>query len=481
MKRNIIKVCILSLILIIISVTVISIMGKTYTVVFNYGIDESNTITTEGSTGEAEIIDEKITDGKHILKVKAVKPGKMYYYINHESFSESVMLYIHKNNVITENSYFGKSTCSEIIPISLSIILLYILILLYKEYRKSMKENMYQYKNIAYVGIIVFLSFFTISNVATIFNYQGLFETINRTISSISFVSFFLFPISLVTFTLVTISNINLIRKEGKSLRNLLGLFLGLFIIVLSLLPDYIYGLLMQSQIINIYNLNGPGPYIYNLLEAIVYLTIAYLECVLIGTVVVAIKSVKKKLEYNKDYVIILGCQIKKDGSLPPLLKGRVDKALEFRNKQLEETKKDLIFITSGGQGSDEPISEAEAMKNYLVDNGIKEKNILLDDKSTSTYENLKYSYNLVKDKNANVIYSTTNYHVLRAGLIATEQGLKLEGIGSKTKSYFWINAFIREFIGTLYSEKKKHILFFLLMVIVLIVMILITYICNNI
>ena len=237
----------------------------------------------------------------------------------------------------------------------------------------------------------------------------------------------------------------------------------------------------MQSQIINIYNLNGPGPYIYNLLEAIVYLTIAYLECVLIGTVVVAIKSVKKKLEYNKDYVIILGCQIKKDGSLPPLLKGRVDKALEFRNKQLEETKKDLIFITSGGQGSDEPISEAEAMKNYLVDNGIKEKNILLDDKSTSTYENLKYSYNLVKDKNANVIYSTTNYHVLRAGLIATEQGLKLEGIGSKTKSYFWINAFIREFIGTLYSEKKKHILFFLLMVIVLIVMILITYICNNI
>ena len=56
-----------------------------------------------------------------------------------------------------------------------------------------------------------------------------------------------------------------------------------------------------------------------------------------------------------------------------------------------------------------------------------------------------------------------------------------MEGIGSKTKSYFWINAFIREFIGTLYSEKKKHILFFLLIVIIIIIMIWIKYIGNNI
>ena len=67
----------------------------------------------------------------------------------------------------------------------------------------------------------------------------------------------------------------------------------------------------------------------------------------------------------------------------------------------------------------------------------------------------------------------------MRAGLIATEQGLKLEGIGSKTKSYFWINAFIREFIGTLYSERKKHIIFFLLITIIIMIMIGITYIGN--
>ena len=481
MKKNIIKISLLSLLLIVISYIIIIVMGNTYTVTFNHVNENNKNIIAGDSTGEVEIIDEKIVDGKYILKVKAVKPGNVYFYIDNESYSESLVLYVHKNLVITDNTFFGKSTCSEIIPISFSIILLYVLFLLIKESRKSIKENLYQYKNIAYIGIIVFLSFFTFNNIVTIINYQGLFETINRTIGSISYVSFFMFPISIVTFTLVTISNINLIRKEGKSLRNLLGLFLGIFIIVLSLLPDYVYGLLMKSQIVNIYNLNGPGPYIYNFLEAMVYLSISYLECVLIGTVVVAIKSVRKKLDYNKDYAIILGCQIKKDGTLTPLLKGRVDKALEFRNKQLEETKKDLIFITSGGKGSDEPISEAEAMKNYLIEHGIKEKNILTDDKSTSTYENLKFSYKLVKDKKANVIYSTTNYHVLRAGLIATEQGLKLEGIGSKTKSYFWINAFIREFVGTLYSEKKKHLIFILLIVIFIIIMIIITYIGNNI
>ena len=46
---------------------------------------------------------------------------------------------------------------------------------------------------------------------------------------------------------------------------------------------------------------------------------------------------------------------------------------------------------------------------------------------------------------------------MLRAGLIATSQGLKIDGIGCKTRAYYWVNAFIREFIGTLYYEKKTH------------------------
>ena len=148
---------------------------------------------------------------------------------------------------------------------------------------------------------------------------------------------------------------------------------------------------------------------------------------------------------------------MKKDGTLTPLLQGRVDRAIEFRNEQVKCTGKDLIFVSSGGKGNDEVISEAEAMKNYY---GIKEKNILVENPSKNTYENIKYSYQIIKKTDANVAFSTTNYHVFRAGLIATKQGLKLEGLGSSTKSYFWINAFIREYC----IQKRESILLFLLL-----------------
>ena len=139
------------------------------------------------------------------------------------------------------------------------------------------------------------------------------------------------------------------------------------------------------------------------------------------------------------------------------------------------------MYVPSGGQGNDEIMPEGKAMSNYLVEHGINKNKILIEDKSQNTYENIKFSNELIKKENANICFSTTNYHVLRAGLIATEQGLKLDGIGSKTKFYFWVNAFIREFVGTLYSEKKKHFIVLLIIIIWIILMIGITYLANNI
>ena len=480
MKKDIIKLCLLTVSLFIISFTFILLMGKTLT--FSFKISSNNKLILDDND-TVEVIDERKENNKYIVTIKAKKPGKGSLYLSHGEgeFAESKMFYVHKTGVITDNNIFGYSRGSEIIPISLSIILIYLLCILIKIYKKNVKENMYQYKNIFYLGIIIFLSVFILNNMMSFIHYQGIYDTINKTISSISFLSFFMFPVALVTFILVTISNIVLIKKEGKSLKNILGLLFGIFLCVLTLVPDNLYKFMMKTQIVNIYNLNSFGPYIYNFVETVIYLIVTYLECVLIGTIVIAIKSAKKKIDYNKDYMIILGCKIGNDGSLLPLIKGRVDRALKFRNEQFEKTGKELIFIPSGGKGKDEIISEAKAMKNYLVENGIKEKNIIIEDKSKNTYENIKFSNKLIKKKNANIAFSTTNYHVLRAGLIANEQGLYLEGIGSKTKAYYWINAFVREFIGTLYSERKKHILVFILILIVLAVMISTKYLANNI
>ena len=189
--------------------------------------------------------------------------------------------------------------------------------------------------------------------------------------------------------------------------------------------------------------------------------------------------SAKRIPRFDKDYIIILGCKIRKDGTLTPILKSRVDRAITFSKMQYEATGKDIIFVPSGGKGNDEVISEGEAIRNYLLNQGISNDNIIVENKSRSTYENIKFSYKLISKKNSNpnIAFSTTNFHVFRAGIIARKQGIKVEGIGAKTKAYFFINAFIREFIATLYSEKKNIYRVIILITVTVLIIITLTYI----
>ena len=100
-------------------------------------------------------------------------------------------------------------------------------------------------------------------------------------------------------------------------------------------------------------------------------------------------------------------------------------------------------------------------MRDYLLSQGIDENDIIVENKSVNTLENMKFSRKLIeKDNNgSNVIFSTTNYHVFRSGIYAERAGIKAEGIASKTKWYFWPNAFVREFAALLASGKKGHVI----------------------
>ena len=133
------------------------------------------------------------------------------------------------------------------------------------------------------------------------------------------------------------------------------------------------------------------------------------------------------------------------------------------------------MLVPSGGKGSDETIAEADAIGDYLRARGVPEERILTENRSDSTYENIRNSMELIhldferrnsaaadgeEDRSQGepaVAFSTTNYHVFRSGLLASEQGFRMEGIGSQTRRYFWVNAFIREFIATLAAEKRRH------------------------
>ena len=427
-----------------------------------------------------KINNKKIVDNEIIFEVESINKGRAFIDIANKDDGNmlySRVVYVHSFGLITEGSFFGKTKYDIVIPIYIVICILMILLNLIKKYQSSLKNNIYQYKNVLYLGLIIFLSIVLLQNGMAIINNDGLIGNIERFINSFDFFSFVLLPVCFFVSIFVTISNIILIKREGFNLRNTLGIMLGLFFCFLTVIPGFIENFMHGSNLfLDIHNEKGIFIRVFQFIKASILAIVSHLECVLLGTIILSLKASKHNPNYDKDYVIILGCKIQKDGNLTKLLKGRVDRAIEFATKQKEETGKDIVFIPSGGQGSDEVISEALAMKNYLIENGIKEKNIILEDKSTNTLENFNFSHKLMKKKNANIAFSTTNYHVFRSGLLATGLDIKVEGMGAKTRSYFWINAFIREYIATLYYERKKHLFIILLLLIMILLMVLLLY-----
>ncbi|MDO4734847.1 MAG: YdcF family protein, partial [Lachnospiraceae bacterium] len=194
-----------------------------------------------------------------------------------------------------------------------------------------------------------------------------------------------------------------------------------------------------------------------------------YFECMVIGAAIADYMTAKYEPDKDKDYLIILGCGIRKDGTPTPLLKSRIDRAIRFYKAQLEQTGRALVFIPSGGQGKDEIISESECMRRYLLEQGIPGEQILKEEQSTNTQENMKYSKEMIDALNpsAKVAFSTTNYHVFRSGMMARRVKMKAQGIGAPTKWYFWPNAAVREFVGLLTQHRGKQILILLGMVVV--------------
>lgn len=162
--------------------------------------------------------------------------------------------------------------------------------------------------------------------------------------------------------------------------------------------------------------------------------------------------------KYNQDFIIVLGSGLIND-KVPPLLASRINKAIEFYRKQ-EAVSSPPKIIFSGGQGPDENISEAEAMQDYAVKSGIPLEHTIKEDRSTTTYQNMLYSKEIMeslKGLEYNCIFSTNNFHVFRAGLYAKIVGLNSQGIGSKTAFYYWPNAMIREYIAIFVMNRVRH------------------------
>lgn len=128
----------------------------------------------------------------------------------------------------------------------------------------------------------------------------------------------------------------------------------------------------------------------------------------------------------NPKAVVVLGCKVK--GETPSkMLKRRLDSAVIYMNENT-----DIVCIVSGGKGGDEIVSEAEAMKKYMVEKGIAPERILMEDKSVNTYENLRNSLAMLDDKSGEIAIVTDGFHQYRAGFIAKNMGWDASAINSQ-------------------------------------------------
>lgn len=145
----------------------------------------------------------------------------------------------------------------------------------------------------------------------------------------------------------------------------------------------------------------------------------------------------------NLDYLIVLGAQMKAGGP-SAVLQFRLDAAYDYLS-----VNENTVCIVSGGQGSNEPCSEAEGMYRYLTDKGIEAERIIMEDKSTDTSENIAYSMALIGRKDVSVGIVTNNFHVFRGVHLAKAAGFQdVCGIAARSNVYFQLNNMVREFFG---------------------------------
>lgn len=179
------------------------------------------------------------------------------------------------------------------------------------------------------------------------------------------------------------------------------------------------------------------------------WLKILFFSCIAVGSSVFVLVEVLVisgffvKAPSNLDYLIVLGAQLKPDGP-SYVLQTRLDEAYDYLIEN-EETK----VIVSGGQGKNEPDSEAQGMYDYLVGKGIAPERIIMEDRSTDTSENIRYSMQFMETGNSSVGIVSNTFHIFRAVHLAKAAGYgEVYGLPAQSRLGYLPNNMLREFFG---------------------------------
>lgn len=157
----------------------------------------------------------------------------------------------------------------------------------------------------------------------------------------------------------------------------------------------------------------------------------------------IVFKEYTHKDPYDYDSLIVLGAQVKEDGTLSNQLRLRLEKTLAVFKK------KEVLIVTTGARGENEPIEEAVAMRDWLVQNGVPKDMVYAENKSINTAENIRFANQMLDQfGRSNPAIITSDYHLPRALAIAADEGLHPQGFASPTTSEYWLQNHFREVLS---------------------------------
>ncbi|WP_226354744.1 YdcF family protein [Pseudonocardia sp. ICBG601] len=231
------------------------------------------------------------------------------------------------------------------------------------------------------------------------------------------------------------VNGVVMMRREGRRPGNLLSLLAGLACLAIVVLVPLT--VVVDNRFLTT-------------LTYVALLLAAWFGFLLCSLVAYAFVYGRVGVRPGVDFVVVLGSGLVR-GAVPPLLAARLDRAVALWERERERGGAPML-VTSGGRGPDEPVAEAVAMADYLVDRGVPSERILREDRSRTTRENLVFSRALMTERlpGHRCVVVTNNFHAFRAALTARRAGVNGQVVGSPTARYYRPSATLREFVAIL-------------------------------
>ena len=448
------KHCLLAAVAVIAATVIyLSSVGGELSLSFEMPSNATGGTITVADDGVVRISSQSCDDGTLTAVFEAVSEGSTASHVNFEPVDNDELSIFNVDLELSVNRFGGvyekvSGTFSgwHAVVWGLAVFLLVCSFILFRGYSVRRNAEKFSYVTVACSGLGLFLlilGIFAVSFAVKCMNDAGMTMWVLyiRLFTACQRFVVFTSPLVALFCLALIVSNTVLLRREGFAPSNLFAITVAVFMLCAAAFGIWLFRL----------------PIVCNVYAAL----FCYFECMMFAVMHCTYSVSRSSADPKTECLLILGCRVRPDGTLYPLIRSRVDRALEFAASQERTGAGACTFVPTGGKGSDECLSEGEAMARYLRQHGVSDDRILIEKQSVNTWENMCMSRALIERQHRGEVkcaFVTSSFHVFRSGMLAAQSGWPIDGMGSRTVWYFWPNAFIREFIGLLGSRIWTHL-----------------------